>query len=155
MVETAASRKSWESRFTRPRRHGVMAGPGPAIHVFSSSTIQDVDARDKRGHDGIVAVGATSSRELLVFDPLRNDRIGPEPGLTLRENQVALGDDALVSFALALDAILWISVIGRTERDDFVMAQCRRPRRRRDEIDGLSNLELVQRLVHRWIFPAA
>jgi hypothetical protein len=29
-----------------------MAGLVPAIHVFSSS-IKDVDARDKRGHDGI------------------------------------------------------------------------------------------------------
>jgi hypothetical protein len=28
-----------------------MAGPGPAIHVFGIATPQDVDARDKRGHD--------------------------------------------------------------------------------------------------------
>jgi len=29
----------------------VMAGLVPAIHVFSASAKQDVDARDKRGHD--------------------------------------------------------------------------------------------------------
>jgi hypothetical protein len=29
-----------------------MAGPVPAIHVFASSTKEDVDARDKPGHDG-------------------------------------------------------------------------------------------------------
>jgi hypothetical protein len=29
--------------------HFVMAGPVPAIHVFL--LCQDVDARDKRGHD--------------------------------------------------------------------------------------------------------
>jgi hypothetical protein len=28
-----------------------MAGLVPAIHVFDSTTFQDVDARDKRGHD--------------------------------------------------------------------------------------------------------
>jgi len=28
-----------------------MAGLVPAIHVFVSYSIQDVDARDKRGHD--------------------------------------------------------------------------------------------------------
>jgi hypothetical protein len=28
-----------------------MAGLGPAIHVFAGA-IKDVDARDKRGHDG-------------------------------------------------------------------------------------------------------
>jgi hypothetical protein len=30
----------------------VMAGLDPAIHVFPAATEQDVDARDKRGHDG-------------------------------------------------------------------------------------------------------
>jgi hypothetical protein len=29
----------------------VMAGLVPAIHVFSIATSQDVDARDKPGHD--------------------------------------------------------------------------------------------------------
>jgi len=29
----------------------VMAGLVPAIHVFSCAVKQDVDARDKRGHD--------------------------------------------------------------------------------------------------------
>jgi hypothetical protein len=29
-----------------------MAGPVPAIHVLASSTKEDVDARDKPGHDG-------------------------------------------------------------------------------------------------------
>jgi hypothetical protein len=28
-----------------------MAGPVPAIHVFFAATTQDVDARDKPGHD--------------------------------------------------------------------------------------------------------
>jgi len=28
-----------------------MAGLVPAIHVFHSSPLQDVDARDERGHD--------------------------------------------------------------------------------------------------------
>jgi hypothetical protein len=30
----------------------VMAGLVPAIHVFLDARTQDVDARDKRGHDG-------------------------------------------------------------------------------------------------------
>jgi hypothetical protein len=30
----------------------VMAGLDPAIHVFFAAKPQDVDARDKRGHDG-------------------------------------------------------------------------------------------------------
>jgi hypothetical protein len=31
-----------------------MAGLVPAIHVFVRHGIQDVDARDKRGHDGSI-----------------------------------------------------------------------------------------------------
>jgi hypothetical protein len=31
-----------------------MAGLVPAIHVLLLSRLQDVDARDKRGHDGVV-----------------------------------------------------------------------------------------------------
>jgi hypothetical protein len=30
----------------------VMAGLVPAIYVFDTLTFEDVDARDKRGHDG-------------------------------------------------------------------------------------------------------
>jgi hypothetical protein len=30
----------------------VMAGLGPAIHVFAASRSKEVDARDKRGDDG-------------------------------------------------------------------------------------------------------
>jgi hypothetical protein len=30
-----------------------MAGLVPAIHVFSLSALQDVDARHKAGHDGL------------------------------------------------------------------------------------------------------
>jgi hypothetical protein len=30
----------------------VMAGLVPAIHVFVRAPLQDVDARDERGHDG-------------------------------------------------------------------------------------------------------
>jgi hypothetical protein len=33
-----------------------MAGLVPAIHVFAVARPQDVDARDKRGHDGREAV---------------------------------------------------------------------------------------------------
>jgi len=32
--------------------HIVMAGLVPAIHAFTSHELKDVDARDKRGHDG-------------------------------------------------------------------------------------------------------
>ena len=40
--------------------HAVMAGLVPAIHVFSSQHIKkDVDARDKRGHDGSEYVAAS------------------------------------------------------------------------------------------------
>jgi hypothetical protein len=44
----------------------VMAGLGPAIHVFASlgPQEQDVDARDKRGHDESVC-----QREKLVPHP--------------------------------------------------------------------------------------
>jgi hypothetical protein len=31
--------------------HAVMAGLGPAIHDFASGAKEDVDARDKPGHD--------------------------------------------------------------------------------------------------------
>jgi hypothetical protein len=34
-------------------RFFVMAGLVPAIHVFSRFHYQDVDARDKPGHDGL------------------------------------------------------------------------------------------------------
>jgi hypothetical protein len=33
-----------------------MAGLVPAIHVFAAHGSQDVDARDKRGHDGVEAM---------------------------------------------------------------------------------------------------
>ena len=33
-----------------------MAGPVPAIHVLKRDEDQDVDARDKRGHDEFVAM---------------------------------------------------------------------------------------------------
>ena len=39
----------------------VMAGLVPAIHVFGVARPQDVDARDKRGHDGREAVRFNSS----------------------------------------------------------------------------------------------
>ena len=32
----------------------VMAGLVPAIHVFELATLQDVDARPKAGHDGVI-----------------------------------------------------------------------------------------------------
>jgi hypothetical protein len=32
-----------------------MAGLVPAIHVFNAECLQDVDAREKRGHDGAMA----------------------------------------------------------------------------------------------------
>jgi hypothetical protein len=44
----------------------VMAGLDPAIHVFSHTRgRQDVDARDKRGHDG--ALGVTKFTRLPVI----------------------------------------------------------------------------------------
>jgi hypothetical protein len=33
----------------------VMAGLVPAIHVFGPASLEDVDARDKRGHDNSYA----------------------------------------------------------------------------------------------------
>jgi hypothetical protein len=43
-----------------------MAGLGPAIHVFGWTMKQDVDARDKPGHDGEKSSlrGANGSREM-------------------------------------------------------------------------------------------
>jgi hypothetical protein len=38
----------------------VMAGLVPAIHVFPRSAKQDVDARVKRGHDGVRVEGRAS-----------------------------------------------------------------------------------------------
>ncbi len=40
-----------------------MAGLVPAIHVFGSCGGEDVDARDKRGHDGTDYPAATSDKE--------------------------------------------------------------------------------------------
>ncbi|MEA2888046.1 MAG: hypothetical protein QOD11_2406 [Bradyrhizobium sp.] len=34
-------------------KFAVMAGPGPAIHVFFHDKPQDVDARAKPGHDDV------------------------------------------------------------------------------------------------------
>ena len=42
----------------------VMAGLVPAIHVFLASVNQDVDARDKRGHDGWNAVARMKRSEI-------------------------------------------------------------------------------------------
>jgi hypothetical protein len=39
-----------------------MAGLVPAIHVFFAAIPQDVDARDKRGHDGVVSRVATGAQ---------------------------------------------------------------------------------------------
>ena len=36
------------------KHFSVMAGLDPAIHVFGAAGQQDVDARDKRGHDGLL-----------------------------------------------------------------------------------------------------
>jgi len=41
-----------------------MAGLVPAIHVFLASVNQDVDARDKRGHDGWNAVARMKRSEI-------------------------------------------------------------------------------------------
>ena len=38
-----------------------MAGLDPAIHVFSPDQIKDVDARDKRGHDGVYLAGLVAA----------------------------------------------------------------------------------------------
>jgi hypothetical protein len=43
-------------------RYTVMAGLVPAIHVLLEDGLQDVDARDKRGHDACAGVlGLTCS----------------------------------------------------------------------------------------------
>jgi len=46
----------------------VMAGLVPAIHVFANAHPEDVDARDRRGHD---------SGEVV-----QNFRLGIKPGVT-------------------------------------------------------------------------
>jgi hypothetical protein len=38
--------------FRTQNQQFVMAGLVPAIHVFGVAAQKDVDARDKRGHDG-------------------------------------------------------------------------------------------------------
>jgi hypothetical protein len=38
-----------------------MAGLVPAIHVFKTFEHKDVDARDKRGHDGVGLRGGNSN----------------------------------------------------------------------------------------------
>ena len=45
-----------------------MAGLVPAIHVFAQ-TKEDVDARDKRGHDGLLGYNLISPR--LTLSPSR------------------------------------------------------------------------------------
>jgi len=37
---------------SRPKDGVLSHAYDPAIHVFLGATIKDVDARDKRGHDG-------------------------------------------------------------------------------------------------------
>src|SRR5215475_10722801 len=54
----SAARRMWGRDFADFMRlaralHVVMAGLVPAIHVFFAQSKQDVDARDKRGHDGV------------------------------------------------------------------------------------------------------
>jgi NAD(P)-dependent dehydrogenase (short-subunit alcohol dehydrogenase family) len=43
-----------------------MAGLVPAIHVFIVSIMQDVDARDKRGHDGRIAMSRLAGKTAIV-----------------------------------------------------------------------------------------
>jgi len=45
-----------------------MAGLVPAIHAFDVGAFQDVDARDKRGHDEseIVRLGMSRHREVVA-----------------------------------------------------------------------------------------
>src|SRR6185437_14267806 len=50
----------------------VMAGLVPAIHVFLDSGTQDVDARDKPGHDGKMAAGKTHATRRNVTPPISN-----------------------------------------------------------------------------------
>ncbi|BBB97821.1 hypothetical protein BE61_32550 [Bradyrhizobium elkanii USDA 61] len=44
----------------------VMAGLVPAIHVFSSRGNEDVDARDKPGHDEFVGTPITSNGHMRL-----------------------------------------------------------------------------------------
>jgi hypothetical protein len=39
-----------------------MAGLVPAIHAFLAATPQDMDARDKGGHDALIVAALLSSR---------------------------------------------------------------------------------------------
>src|SRR5215813_12869084 len=43
-----------------------MAGLVPGIHVFIVSIMQDVDARDKRGHDGRIAMSRLAGKTAIV-----------------------------------------------------------------------------------------
>jgi uncharacterized protein (DUF1330 family) len=49
--------------------HSPSAGEGPAIHVFNFRA-QDVDARDKRGHDGEKAMPAYWVARSKINDPV-------------------------------------------------------------------------------------
>src|SRR3954452_2809689 len=46
--------RSRGARMSSRLSHFVMPGPVPATHVFSRTRKQDVDGRDKPGHDGLV-----------------------------------------------------------------------------------------------------
>lgn len=66
-----------------------------------------------------------------------------------RQYQIALRNHSFVRFASALDAILQAFTFSRPQADDFIAPGCCRSRYRRDEIDGLSDLELVRQVRHR------
>jgi hypothetical protein len=65
-----------------------------------------------------------------------------------QQRKIALGNDTLVGFAPALDAILDAFTVRRPQPDDLIVPACCRSRNRGDELDSLSDLELVGQARH-------
>jgi hypothetical protein len=68
------------------------------------------------------------------------------------QNEVAFRNHALVGFAFAPDPILRIFAISRPEADDSIVSAGCTARHRRDEIDRLPDLKLVNLLCHDHYF---
>jgi len=72
-----------------------------------------------------------------------------------RQHQVALGNHALVRLPCALDTVLRNFPFKRSKADDLIVPVCGESGNRRDEIDGLPDLELVGKSRHGDIPSAA
>jgi len=81
---------------------------------------------------------------LLFPAPLSINRIEMR-----RQDQVALGNHALVGFASALDPIMRNFSISRPQNDNFILARSCGPKCRLDKIDGLPDFESVAAVCHR------